>query len=336
MGSVKDLTVLQKPTEEKSGIGHFKFSNRYSVFDWGAMPDLIPNKGASLAIMTTHFFELLKSKGIENHFRGIVKDTKVLPFKEVNEPFDTIEVDLVRVFEPEIKGGEYNYSIYRGADKNFLVPCEFIYRNSIPKESSFWKRYDKGGIKIEIPPDIKPDIPLKEPILDVSTKLEESDRYLSWEEVKELAHMSEERLMEIKEILLKVSKLIREETDKVGLANQDGKFEFGINPDGNIIVVDALGTLDECRFEYEGISLSKEILRKYYRKTEWYKEVVKAKEKDRKNWKVLVGTTPTHLPDELLEVVSKMYQSVANLISGREFFNVLHLKDLIKDLSKEY
>lgn len=336
MGSVKDLTVLQKPTEEKSGIGHFKFSDRYSVFDWGAMPDLIPNKGASLAIMTTHFFELLGNIGIHTHYRGIVKDGNVFSFDEIKEPFNTIEVELLRVLKPEIREGEYDYSIYKGVDKNFLIPMEFIYRNSIPKESSFWKRYDKGEIKIEIPDDIKPDIPFKEPILDVSTKLEESDRYLSWDEVKELAHMSEERLMEIKEILLEVSKLLTKETDKVGLANQDGKFEFGINPDDNIIVVDALGTLDECRFEYEGISLSKEILRKYYRKTDWYKEVVKAKEKDRKNWKVLVGTTPTYLPDELLEVVSKMYQSVANLISGREFFNVLHLKDLIKDLSKEY
>ena len=336
MGSVKDLTVLQKPTEEKSGIGHFQFSDRYSVFDWGGMPDLIPNKGASLAIMTTHFFELLGKIGIHTHYRGIVKDGNVFSFEEIKEPFDTIEVELLRVLKPEIREGEYDYSIYKGVDKNFLIPMEFIYRNSIPKESSFWKRYDKGEIKIEIPDDIKPDIPFKEPILDVSTKLEESDRYLSWDEVKELAHMSEERLMEIKEILLEVSKLLTKETDKVGLANQDGKFEFGINPDDNIIVVDALGTLDECRFEYEGISLSKEILRKYYRKTEWYKEVVKAKEKDRKDWKPLVGIKPPHIPKELLNVVSRMYQSVANLISGRKFFNVPHLKELIKDLSKEY
>lgn len=336
MGSVKDLTVLQKPTEEKSGIGHFQFSDRYSVFDWGAMPNLIPNKGASLAIMTTHFFELLGKIGIHTHYREIVKDGNVFSFYEIKEPFDTIEVELLRVLKPEIREGEYDYSIYKKVDKNFLIPMEFIYRNSIPKESSFWKRYDKGETKIEIPDDIKPDTPLKEPILDVSTKLEESDRYLSWEEVKELAHLSEERLNEIKKFVLRISKIIREECERVGLINQDGKFEFGINSEGNIIVIDAIGTPDECRFEYEGITLSKEILRKYYRKTDWYKEVVKAKEKDRKNWKVLVGTTPTHLPDELLEVVSKMYQSVANLISGREFFNVLHLKDLIKDLSKEY
>jgi len=336
VGSVKDLTIIQKPTNENSGIGHFKFSDRYSVFDWGAMPDLIPNKGASLAIMTTHFFELLKTRGIQSHFRGIVKDKKVLPFKEVSEPFDTIEVDLVRVFEPEIKEGEYNYSVYRNVNKNFLVPCEFIYRNSIPKESSFWKRYDKGDIKIEVPPDIKPDIPLKEPILDVSSKLEESDRYLSWEEVKEMSQISEEKLNDIKEMVLRISKIIKKECEKVGFVNQDGKFEFAINSEGNIIVIDAIGTLDECRFEYEGITLSKEILRKHYRKTDWYKEVVKAKEKDRQNWKPLVGTPPAHLPKELLRVVSNMYQSVANLISGREFFKVPHLKELIKDLSKEY
>ncbi len=336
MGSVKDLTIIQKTTKENSGIGIFQFSNRYSVFDWGKMPDLIPNKGSSLALMTTHFFKLLKTKGINTHYRGIVKDGNVLTYDEVKEPFDKIEVELLRVLEPEIRKDEYDYSIYKEIYKNFLIPMEFIYRNSIPKESSFWTRYDKGMIKIDIPLDIKPDIPLKEPILDVSTKLEESDRYLSWDEVKNLTQISDERLKEIKGLLLQVSRLIKEESEKVGLKNQDGKFEFGIDPDGNILVVDAIGTLDECRFEYEGIPLSKEILRKYYRKTEWYEEVEKAKEKDRKNWKPLVEVEPPHLPKELLDAVSKMYQSVANLISGRKLFDVPRLKELVKDLSREY
>ncbi len=335
MGSVKDLIIIQKPTEEKSGIGHFQFSDRYSVFDWGVMPDLIPHKGSSLAIMTTHFFELLKREGIKTHYRGIVKNEEVFHYNKAKEPFDTIEVELLRVLKPGIRNSEYDYSRYKGDDKNFLVPMEFIYRNSIPEESSFWKRYDKGKIKIEIPADLKPDVPLKEPILDVSTKLEESDRYLSWEEVKNLAQLSEERIKEIKQILLRVSKLITQETHRVGLTNQDGKLEFGIDPDGNIIVVDALGTLDECRFLYGSIALSKETLRKYYRRTEWYKEVVGAKEKNRKDWKPLVELEPPHLPKELKDTVSKMYQSVANLISGREFFNVPHVKESVKDLSRE-
>jgi phosphoribosylaminoimidazole-succinocarboxamide synthase len=41
MGSVKDLEVIQKPTLTEMGIGRFVFSDRYSVFDWGEMPDHI-------------------------------------------------------------------------------------------------------------------------------------------------------------------------------------------------------------------------------------------------------------------------------------------------------
>ena len=47
MGSVKDLIVIEEPTE-KPGTGRFVFSDRYSVFDYGEMPDKIENKGRSL------------------------------------------------------------------------------------------------------------------------------------------------------------------------------------------------------------------------------------------------------------------------------------------------
>jgi len=50
MGSVKDLTVLKTPTKTQSGRGRFIFSDRYSVFDWGEMPDHIDQKGAALCI----------------------------------------------------------------------------------------------------------------------------------------------------------------------------------------------------------------------------------------------------------------------------------------------
>jgi len=58
MGSVKDLKILSHPSEGKPGIGHFVFSDRYSVFDWGEMPDLIGYKGQALAVMGAYFFEL--------------------------------------------------------------------------------------------------------------------------------------------------------------------------------------------------------------------------------------------------------------------------------------
>jgi hypothetical protein len=46
-------------------------------------------------------------------------------------------------------------------------------------------------------------------------------------------------------------------------------------------VVDVVGTLDECRFTftYEGLHVSKEIARIYYRRTEWGERSGRSKEK---------------------------------------------------------
>jgi hypothetical protein len=66
-------------------------------------------------------------------------------------------------------------------------------------------------------------------------------------------------------------------------------------------VVDVVGTLDECRFTftYEGLHVSKEIARIYYRRTEWAKEVEEAKKKAKEqgieDWKRLVKTEPPKL-----------------------------------------
>jgi phosphoribosylaminoimidazole-succinocarboxamide synthase len=332
MGSVKDLTVVEKPTDDSLGVGFFEFSDRYSVFDWGEMPDHIDNKGASLAIITSHFFEILRNRGIPSHYLGAVIDGKVFDLDEVNKPFDTIKVKLVRVVKPEVKDGKYDYSVYKNISRNFLIPMECIYRNSVPEGSSFWERYSEGEIKYEH--DITPNVPLEEPILDVSTKLEETDRYMTWEEAKEISDLDEDQIEEIKSMLSNVSNIITEETKKNGIVNQDGKLEFAMDEKGFIMVVDALGTLDECRFLFNEIALSKEILRKHYRKSKWYSEVKKAKEKNLRDWKSRVKIQPDPLPDVLKNGVSGMYKSVANLISGKDFFDVPSLEEIVKELSK--
>jgi len=57
MGSVKDIVSIAEPTEKKSGLGKSKFSKRYSVFDWGEMPDHIPYADASRCMTAAYFFE---------------------------------------------------------------------------------------------------------------------------------------------------------------------------------------------------------------------------------------------------------------------------------------
>jgi phosphoribosylaminoimidazole-succinocarboxamide synthase len=57
VGSVKDLYFLIGSRERRINTGRFIFSDRYSVFDWGEMPDHIENKGAALCLMGAYCFE---------------------------------------------------------------------------------------------------------------------------------------------------------------------------------------------------------------------------------------------------------------------------------------
>jgi phosphoribosylaminoimidazole-succinocarboxamide synthase len=100
------------------------------------------------------------------------------------------------------------------------------------------------------------------------------------------------------------------------------------------MVVDVVGTLDECRFTYEGLHVSKEIARIYYRRTEWAKEVEIAKKKGVKDWKGLVKTKPPKLDPKLKTLISQMYMAAANEITGRRMFDVPKLANIIKEYTK--
>ena len=336
MGSVKDLTVIEKPLKNKSGRGRFIFSDRYSVFDWGEMPDHIPNKGKSLCISAAYFFEKLESMGIRTHYLGLVEDGQLKRISEVKSPVDIMEVKLLRVLKPPQTADGYDYSDYKQEDSNFLVPLEVIFRNSLPAGSSVFKRLEKGELELKELGLEKMPIPgenLEKPFLDVSTKLEESDRYLTWEKAQEIAHLGDKELEEIKKITLIINELIGQEANKIGLKYEDGKIEFGFDKDGNLLLVDVLGTLDECRFTFKGMPISKEIARLYYRKTPWFKELIDAKKKDELSWKDKVNLSPPPLPPRLKELISMAYCAFANEITGRIWFpEIPVMKEILEEI----
>jgi phosphoribosylaminoimidazole-succinocarboxamide synthase len=333
MGSVKDLIILEYPSAEKPGIGQFVFSDRYSVFDWGEMPDHISRKGEAICLATAYFFEKLEALGFKTHYLGLVAEGKVRRLSELKEPVEAMEIKLLRVIRPKLINGKYDYSVYQEVKNNFLIPLEIIYRNSLPAGSSVFKRLKEGSLKLEdIGLDSMP-VPgqiLEKPIYDVSTKLEVTDRYISWSEAKDICYLSDEELEQMKMIVASVNKLITEEARRIGLFNEDGKIELGFDENRQFVIIDALGTLDECRFTYEGLPVSKEIARLFYRKTEWYKEVETAKSLDRINWKSRVQNPPPPLPREILEAVSQIYQAYTNELTGRQWFDVPPLKDILK------
>jgi len=342
MGSVKDLEILRKPTKDKMGVGRFVFSDRYSVFDWGEMPDLIDDKGAALCMMGAYCFERLEEEGIKTHYRGLVaKNGEILGFDELEEPSNVMEIKLANVYKPRLVAYEgklcYDYKIYTPHLHNYLIPLEIIYRNGLPEGSSVFKRLEQGLVtyrQLGLDHYPKAGEKFKKPVFDVSTKLEERDRYVTWEEAKGMAGLTYGEVVGIEDLLLKVNETITHIAANVGLVNEDGKIELAFDSSRRLMVVDVVGTLDECRFTYNGLHVSKEIARQYYKKTEWYRDVEEAKKTAETqgiaDWRSICRSQPLRLDVQLKKTIGEMYMAVANETTNRNLFNVPHLKEIIE------
>jgi len=332
MGSVKDLQVIQKPTRTSMGTGRFLFSDRYSVFDWGEMPDHIEGKGAALCLMGAYCFEELEKLGVKTHYRGLVNtEGKAVRLAELKEPSSVMEVALVNVYRPEtsVANGKivHDYSVYNPTLKNCLIPLEVIYRNGLPEGSSVFKRLAQGKVTLAdlgLDHQPQPGETLAKPIFDVSTKLEETDRYITWAEAQKISGLTDGELADVKEVLLKADQTITEAAANAGLKNEDGKIELAFDDQRKLMLVDVLGTLDECRFTLGGVHVSKEVARQFYKKTQWYSDCEQAK-KDAEaqgvqDWKSLCRSQPPPLDPQLKKIISQMYMSVANEMSGKKLF----------------
>ncbi|MDI6752297.1 MAG: phosphoribosylaminoimidazolesuccinocarboxamide synthase [bacterium] len=339
MGSVKDLILINPPKKGAEGRGRFCFSDRYSVFDWGKMPDLIPEKGKALCIISAYFFEKLEELGIKTHYLGLIEDGKPKYLDELKTASNLMEVKLVQVLKPEASLKEYDYSVYKARKGNFLIPLEVIWRNHLPEGSSLIKRLKEGSVTLKdlgLSSMPKEGEALSLPIIEVSTKLESFDRYISWEEAKEICGLLEEEKEGIKRLTAKVNELITQEIEPIGLVNCDGKIEFGFTKDRHLLLVDAVGTLDECRFTYSGLPVSKELLRIFYRETEWFAEVERVKKKEKIEWKESVKSTPPPLPARLLFLVSALYQASCNEITKRRWFDLPSFSEIINEIQEYY
>ncbi len=304
MGSVKNLKIIEKAEKEKMGLGVFDFTNDYSVFDFGKMPDEIPNKGESICRMASYNFKELSKLGIKNHFIEMPKGSEM-------------KVKLVRVLYPQKNEISEN-------ETNYLVPLEIIFRNSLPKGSSVFKRIEKKEttweeLGLDFVPE--PGTKLEKPILDVSTKLESKDRYLTWDEAQKLSFLTDEQMSQMKSFAQKINEWITQKSQSIGLEHADGKVEFAIDDSGELMLVDVVGTPDENRLIFNEINVNKQVLRDYYTTTSWAKEV----EENPKN-----APKPENLPKELIDIASQMYMSVSEHWTGENVWNTPQISEVVE------
>ncbi len=314
MGSVKDLNELKKASGKEFGEGIFSFTDDFSVFDFGKMPETIEGKGESLCRMASYNFEKISETGIDSHFIEFIQPNKM-------------KVKLVQVIFPEQRK-------LTESDSNYLVPLEVVFRNMLPEGSSLLKRLREGkatpeqyGLS-EIP---NPNQFFKKPLIEFFTKLEPIDRLLTEQEAKSISGLNENELNEIKLIALKVNNFLNKKASSMNLVHADGKIELGFSPERKLILVDVFGTLDENRFLFNGINVSKQVARDYYLKTDWHKELSELKEKNvpKEDW-----PAPPELPAKLLELISEIYSSASQEWINENFASARPLKTVLEEYNK--
>lgn len=356
MTSVKDFHVEATPSRDQLGRGRFEFTDDYSVFDWGKMPDTIPEKGKTLCTMGAFNFELLEAAGVPTHYLGVVPDdatetgdtgrnvtsfeaadqdvTSLEAALEAGTPPRTMAIELTQVPDLPFDDGTYDYDAYFAeAGENYLVPLEIVFRNRVPVGSSLRGRTtpEEFGLGFDDWPDEPVDLP--EPVVEFSTKYEEQDRYLSRDEAADIAGPAS--IDELEALAREVNRLVTDQATETGFVHQDGKIEC-LYYDGEIRVADVVGTFDENRFSYDGQQVSKEVIRQYHKRTQpaWVEAVSEAKARANRegiaDWKSLCEKQPESLDDAVISVSRDLYCAGANAYLGRTVFEAPPIESAVQ------
>lgn len=335
MTSVKEFRIDEPPGPTRLGVGSFVFTDDYSVFDWGKMPDSIPQKGAALCAMGAANFELLEDDGLPTHYRGVVSSGDVMGLGAVSAPPREMAIDLAQTPSLPRSGGDYDYdydAFHEAAGENYLIPLEVVFRNTVPVGSSLRDRAEPSEFGLAMAEWPDDPVTLPDTVVEFSTKFEASDRYLSRDEAGVIAGNADlDRLAELARL---VNLHITERAAEVGLDHEDGKIEC-LYFRGDIRVADVVGTFDENRFAYRGQQISKEVIRQYYKRTqpEWVAAVesAKARAKDEgvADWRDLCTETPDPLADHVIDTVRDLYTAGANAYLGRDLFDSPSLDEAV-------
>ncbi len=383
-GSVK--TVYRDAQDPR--LNYFYFSDDYSIFDWGKMPDTIMHKGKVLSILGGLMFEALarpdtwqmlptssalqpfslnfinrifdseasrrlSQTGLAHHCHGLVDTHGTrIPFDTLSAITDPpfMKVTAIDVTRPRAFTLDhhtlYQYdSSEKTASQPFLIPLEVIFRFGMPGGSSLEGRLAKNPayayeLGLSSPPE--KNVMFERPVIEFFTKLEPQDRFLPVQEAFLISGLAEQQFTNLYETATLVSLWLFERFAQKGIELWDGKLEFAWSPQG-LMLVDSIGP-DELRLIYQGVHLSKELIRQFYRNTPWEKAVQEAKQISQSqpgsDWRKIcteqLQSTPQPFSAEQRELVDSLYGSILNHFMGETVVQVpLTLTDLVSRMNPQ-
>lgn len=284
--STKDLRVLRPATDGRAGDAVLTFTDRYSVFDYGVMPDLVPGKGRASCAMAVRSFELFDRAGIATHFVEQVADDAI----------------RIRLLELDLTG-----TWPTGPAQ--LIPLQIVYRRELRPESSVHRRAAAGALDPAAIPGTDPRTGRIEPaMVEFTSKFEETDRFLDSAGAARVGRVSPDDLAGLADQARRVCDAVDEHCGTAGLTLVDGKTEYGFADDRGFLLVDHAGTPDENRFYFAGTPVCKELLRALH---PGLREQVQGWVRDalpRARW-----PRQQSLPPALIAAVSEVYTALAEL-----------------------
>jgi phosphoribosylaminoimidazole-succinocarboxamide synthase len=254
-------------------------SDRISTYD-AVHPTPIPDKGKVLTGLSVLWFDLTKDV-VPNHF---ISATDGVP--------DDVRGRALRV------------------QRLKMLPVECVVRGYIT--GSGWKDYKATGkvSGLELPAGLQESEQLPEPLYTPSTKAEVGhDEAIDFEQTVEL--LGDRALAEkLREVSLAVYRTVAEYARERGVILADTKFEFGLDPEGNLVLGDEVCTPDSSRFwPVEGYaagqgqpSFDKQYVRDWASGTGWDK-----------------SPPAPEIPEDVVQQTRERYVKAYELLAGQPF-----------------
>jgi phosphoribosylaminoimidazole-succinocarboxamide synthase len=257
-------------------------TDRLSAFDV-VFPTPIPGKGILLNQMSLFWFHFFEGV-IPNHLTTIEPETVV----------QTQEQDQVKGRAVVVK-------------RLNPIPVEAVVRGYL--EGSGWKDYQSTGhlCGYALPPHLKRASELPTPLFTPATKAAVGDHDENITIDTMIQTVGAKIAHQIQALSLDLYQRARSYARQKGILIADTKFEFGLNPQGEIILMDEVLTPDSSRFWAAntwtpGISpesIDKQFIRNWVEHTDWNKE----------------PPAPEIPPDIVMET-QKRYQKALQVLTG--------------------
>ena len=261
-------------------------TDRMSAFDV-VLPNPIPGKGEVLTELSEFWFSKTAAI-VDNHLTNDLNLVDLLDSADQLDYFQKRSM-IVKRLKP--------------------LPIEAVVRGYLI--GSGWKDYQATGAVcgIELQQGLEMASQLPEPIYTPATKAEfgEHDENISYEETINL--IGEELASKVRDTAIEIYNFGVNHAKERGIIIADTKFEFGLDNDGNLFLIDEVLTPDSSRFwsikEYKvGISppsFDKQYLRDYLETLDWDK------------------TAPgPELPEDVIANTTEKYRSAYRTITQGE------------------